>query len=130
MNILLVYPVFPDTFWSFKHALRFVRKRASTPPLGLITVAALLPNGWKKRLVDMNVETLQDTDIQWADMVFVSAMVVQRSSTYEVIHRCKIAGKIVVANRRRGVRLFHLPPWSGRRYRAFLRGTGSGKKPA
>ena len=97
MNILMVYPVFPDTFWSFKHALRFVRKRASTPPLGLITVAALLPDEWKKRLVDMNVETLRDADIQWADMVFVSAMVVQRSSTYEVIHRCKTAGKLVVA---------------------------------
>jgi radical SAM superfamily enzyme YgiQ (UPF0313 family) len=97
MNILLVYPVFPDTFWSFKHALRFVRKKASTPPLGLITVAALLPEEWEKRLVDMNVETLRDADIQWADMVFVSAMVVQRSSTYEVIHRCKTAGKLVVA---------------------------------
>lgn len=97
MNILLVYPVFPDTFWSFKHALRFVRKRASTPPLGLITVAALLPEEWEKRLVDMNVETLRDADIQWADMVFVSAMVVQRSSTFEVIHRCKTAGKLVVA---------------------------------
>jgi radical SAM superfamily enzyme YgiQ (UPF0313 family) len=97
MNILLVYPVFPDTFWSFKHALRFVRKKASTPPLGLITVAALLPEEWEKRLVDMNVETLRDAEIQWADMVFVSAMVVQRSSTHEVIHRCKKAGKLVVA---------------------------------
>src|SRR5512133_33264 len=97
MNILLVYPIFPDTFWSFKHALRFVRKSASTPPLGLITVAALLPKEWDKRLVDMNVETLRDADIQWADMVFVSAMVVQRTSTHEVIHRCKTAGKLVVA---------------------------------
>jgi len=97
MNILLVYPVFPDTFWSFKHALRFVRKKASTPPLGLITVAALLPKDWNKRLVDMNVEHLRDADIHWADMVFVSAMVVQRSSTFEVIHRCKTAGKIIVA---------------------------------
>ncbi len=97
MNILLVYPVFPDTFWSFKHALQFVRKSASTPPLGLITVAALLPKEWIKRLVDMNVETLRDADIHWADMVFVSAMVVQRSSTHDVIHRCKAAGKLVVA---------------------------------
>jgi radical SAM superfamily enzyme YgiQ (UPF0313 family) len=97
MNILLVYPVFPDTFWSFKHALRFVHKKASSPPLGLITVAALLPKTWQKRLVDMNVEHLRDADIQWADLVFVSAMVVQRTSTYEAIHRCKKAGKVVVA---------------------------------
>ena len=55
MNILLVYPEFPDTFWSFKHALKFIRKRASMPPLGLLTVAAMLPAEWNKRLVDVNV---------------------------------------------------------------------------
>ena len=73
MNILLVYPEFPDTFWSFKHALRFVRKKASSPPLGLITIAAMLPVEWNKRLVDMNIEPLRDSDLHWADMVFVSA---------------------------------------------------------
>ncbi len=97
MKILLVYPEFPDTFWSFKHALRFVRKKASSPPLGLITIASLLPTSWIKRLVDMNVEPLKDSDLHWADMVFVSAMVVQRDSTLEAIHRAKLAGKIVVA---------------------------------
>jgi hypothetical protein len=60
MNVLLIYPEFPDTFWSFKHALRFVRKKASSPPLGLLTVAAMLPQEWEKRLVDVNVAELTD----------------------------------------------------------------------
>lgn len=55
MNILLLYPEFPDTFWSFKHALKFVRKKASLPPLGLLTVASMLPPAWQRRLVDLNV---------------------------------------------------------------------------
>lgn len=97
MKILFVYPMFPDTFWSFKHALRFVHKKSSSPPLGLITVAAILPPDWEKKLVDMNVNELSDQDIAWADMVFISAMVVQRSSTKEVIHRAHLAGKKVVA---------------------------------
>jgi len=97
MKILLVYPEFPDTFWSFKHALRFVRKKASSPPLGLITIASLLPREWEKRLVDMNVEALKDSDLRWADMVFVSAMVVQRKSTIDAIHRAKLCGTKVVA---------------------------------
>ncbi len=97
MNILLVYPEFPDTFWSFKHALSFINKKASSPPLGLLTAAALLPKDWPKKLVDLNIEPLNDQAIQWADMVFISAMVVQRKSTYEVIHRCKMMGKKVIA---------------------------------
>ena len=78
MRILLVYPEFPDTFWSFKHALKFVSKRASYPPLGLLTVAAMLPAEWEKRLVDMNVAQLTGSDLAWADYVFLSAMIVQR----------------------------------------------------
>lgn len=97
MNILLIYPEFPDTFWSFKHALRFVRKSASLPPLGLLTVASMLPTGWGKRLVDLNVRRLTQADLDWADMAFVSAMAVQRSSTQAVIARCKAAGLKVVA---------------------------------
>ncbi|MEN4013317.1 MAG: DUF4070 domain-containing protein [Chloroflexota bacterium] len=97
MNILLVYPEFPDTFWSFKHALKFIQKKASSPPLGLLTVAAMLPADWKKKLVDLNVRALEDEDIQWADAVMVSAMVVQRDSTREVIQRSKAAGKRVIA---------------------------------
>jgi len=97
MRILLVYPEFPDTFWSFKHALKFVSKRASFPPLGLLTVAAMLPAEWEKRLVDMNVSTLSDEDLAWADYVFLSAMVVQRKSAAEVVARCNRAGVPVVA---------------------------------
>jgi len=97
MNILLVYPEFPDTFWSFKHALKFVHRKAATPPLGAITVASMLPVTWNKRLVDMNVRPLQDTDLIWADYVFISAMLVQRQSTLKVLSRCKFLGKKVVA---------------------------------
>jgi radical SAM superfamily enzyme YgiQ (UPF0313 family) len=97
MKILLVYPEFPDTFWSFKHALKFVHKKAGAPPLGLLTVAAMLPSGWKKRLADLNVASLTDEDLAWADYVFVSAMIVQRESARSVIHRCKSAGVKVVA---------------------------------
>ena len=89
MKILLVYPQYPDTFWSFKHSLRIALKKAAFPPLGLLTVAAMLPEEWDKKLVDMNVTTLSDEDIKWADYVFISAMVVQRNSTKDVIQRCR-----------------------------------------
>jgi radical SAM superfamily enzyme YgiQ (UPF0313 family) len=97
MNVLLVYPEFPDTFWSFKHALRFVNKKASSPPLGLVTVAAMLPKNWQLRLVDLNVQPLREEDLTWAEMVFISAMVVQRSSAIAVIERAHRAGKKIVA---------------------------------
>src|SRR5512147_2166950 len=97
MKILMLYPEFPDTFWSFKHALKFIRKRASTEPLGLITVAAMLPPEWEKRLVDLNVRPLKEADLDWADLVFISAMVVQRRSTVQVLDRCKAAGLTIVA---------------------------------
>ncbi len=97
MNVLLIYPEFPDTFWSFKHALKFIHKKASLPPLGLMTVAAMLPSEWNKRMVDMNVRTLTEKDLKGADIVFISAMVVQRASTLQVIARCKAAGLKVVA---------------------------------
>ncbi len=97
MKILLVYPEFPDTFWSFKHALRFIKKKSSSPPLGLITIAAMLPKEWEKRLVDINVKKLSQTDLNWADIVFVSAMIVQKESAHEVFSMCKAAGKPVVA---------------------------------
>jgi len=97
MKVLMIYPEFPDTFWSFKHALNFVRKSASTPPLGLLTVAAMLPGAWELRLVDMNVRALRDADLQWADCAFISAMIVQRPSAEDAIARCKAAGLSVVA---------------------------------
>ena len=96
MRILMVYPMYPDTFWSFKHALKFVSKKASFPPLGLITVASMLPEVWDKKLIDMNAEDLNDEDIIWADYVFISAMSVQSESANEVIDRCiKLNTKIV-----------------------------------
>ena len=97
MKILLVYPRYPDTFWSFKHALNFVSKKAAFPPLGLLTVAAMLPAEWEKKLVDMNVTRLTDEDIRQADYVFISAMVVQRDSVLEVVGRCKRLGTRIVA---------------------------------
>ena len=68
MNVLLIYPKFPDTFWSFTYALSFIGKKAAFPPLGLLTVATLLPEEWPKRLVDVNVESLTEKDILWADI--------------------------------------------------------------
>ncbi|MEN8116235.1 MAG: DUF4070 domain-containing protein [Bacteroidota bacterium] len=97
MKILLVYPEYPDTFWSFKYALQFVSKKAAYPPLGLITVASLLPADWEKRLIDMNIEKLTTEDIMWADYVFVSAMSTQIQSAQNVIDRCKTFCKPVVA---------------------------------
>lgn len=97
MNVLLLYPEFPDTFWSFKHALKFIHKKSAYPPLGLLTVAALLPEAWPKRLVDLNATRLSETDLAWADCVFLSAMAVQRGSAREAIARCKKAGLKVVA---------------------------------
>jgi radical SAM superfamily enzyme YgiQ (UPF0313 family) len=97
MKILLVYPRSPDTFWSFKHVLRFVAKRAAFPPLGLLTVAALLPPDWELKLVDTNVEPLEDHDIAWADWVFLSGMIVHKDSAHEIALRCAALGRPVVA---------------------------------
>ena len=97
MKILLVYPESPKTFWSFSYALKFISKKSSFPPLGLITIAAMLPDTWEKRLVDMNTDNLTDQDIRWADYVFISAMVIQRDSTRSVLDRCKALGAKTVA---------------------------------
>lgn len=97
MNILLIYPEFPDTFWSFKHALKFIRRKATFPPLGLLTVAAMLPSEWSKRLVDVNVTKLSEKDLKWADYAFFSSMVIQRKSASQLIKLCKEAGVKIVA---------------------------------
>jgi radical SAM superfamily enzyme YgiQ (UPF0313 family) len=97
MKVLLLYPEFPDTFWSFKHVLKFIRKRAALPPLGPLTVAAMLPAEWEKRLVDLNVRSLRDKDLAWADLVLISAMIAQRDSAVKLVARCRTAGKTVVA---------------------------------
>jgi radical SAM superfamily enzyme YgiQ (UPF0313 family) len=96
MKILLINPEFPDTYWSFRHALPFEGKRCAFPPLGLLTVSGLLPRSWKRRLVDLNVHSLKTSDIEWADIVFASAMLVQKDSLRRVVGRCKALGKRVV----------------------------------
>jgi radical SAM superfamily enzyme YgiQ (UPF0313 family) len=97
MNVLLVYPKYPDTYWSFKHALKFVSKKAVNIPLGVITVASILPNNWVKKVVDMNVTKLKDSDINWSDYVFISAMSIQLESVKQIIKRCNLLGAKMVA---------------------------------
>jgi radical SAM superfamily enzyme YgiQ (UPF0313 family) len=88
MKILFVYPKYPDTFWSFKHALRFISKEAAVPPLGLLTVSSMLPKEWHKRLVDLNTSELHESDVKWADYVFISAMYIQKESVNKVLDIC------------------------------------------
>ncbi len=106
MNILLVSPRTPATFWSFRHALKFISKKSSEPPLGLLTIAAMLPQAWELKLVDMNVAPLQDDDLTWADMVFLSGMNVHLRSMQEVIARANrhnvplaVGGPLVTTDR-------------------------------
>ncbi len=97
MKILLINPDIPLTFWSFKNALKFISRKAVVPPLGLLTVAAILPKSWETKLIDMTTTKLRDRDIQWADYVFITAMLIQRKSVDQVIERCRKIGKKVVA---------------------------------
>jgi radical SAM superfamily enzyme YgiQ (UPF0313 family) len=97
LRVLLVYPDMPPTYWSMKYALRFIGKRASFPPLGLLTVAAMLPEDYEVTLVDMNVEPLCESAVEAADLVLTSSMIVQRDSLERVIQLCKKHGKRVVA---------------------------------
>jgi radical SAM superfamily enzyme YgiQ (UPF0313 family) len=96
MKILLVNPEYPDTYWSFRHALPFEGKRSAFPPLGLLTVSALLPPTWERRLIDLNIARLKQSDIEWADIVFATAMLVQKDSLRSIVERCKALGKRVV----------------------------------
>jgi radical SAM superfamily enzyme YgiQ (UPF0313 family) len=89
MKILLINPEVPNTFWSLKYALRFISKKALLPPLGLLTVAAMLPASWEKKLIDLNVTRLRDRHLKWADMVFLTGMVIQKKSVDHIIERCK-----------------------------------------
>ena len=92
MNALLVYPKWPGTYWSFKHALPFQGKRSAYPHLGLLTIAALLPAHWAKRLVDTNVRALTDSDLAWADVALVSGMLVQKENLLVILARCRARG--------------------------------------
>ena len=96
MKILLVYPQYPDTFWSFRHALKFTHKKALNTPLGILTIAAMIPEDWEKKAVDMNTNELSDKDIIWADYIFLSAMIAQQNSAREVVDRCKKLNRKVV----------------------------------
>jgi radical SAM superfamily enzyme YgiQ (UPF0313 family) len=97
MKILLISPQTPDTFWSFKHVLKFVSKKSSFPPLGLLTVAAMLPRNWELRLVDNNVSPLREKDLLWADFVMISAMIVHKEAVRSIVTRCVALGKCVIA---------------------------------
>ena len=97
LNILMVYPEMPNSFWSMQHTLKIIGKSAWYPPLGLATVAAMLPGTWSKRLLDLNVESLNDSDIEWADIVFLSAMNVQEQSVLDIVKRCNRLGVKIVA---------------------------------
>ncbi|HAH04753.1 MAG: hypothetical protein UV78_C0071G0008, partial [Parcubacteria group bacterium GW2011_GWA2_43_17] len=88
---------YPETFWGFKYAIKFISKKSVYPPLGLLTVAALLPSSWEKKLVDLNVRTLRDKELKWADYVFISAMDVQKKSVKEIIGQCQKLGTKIVA---------------------------------
>jgi radical SAM superfamily enzyme YgiQ (UPF0313 family) len=89
MKILLLYPEYPVTFWSFKYALKFISRKAAYPPLGLLTVASMLPEDWEVRLLDMNVKKLRDKDLKWANCIFISAMMVQTESVRDILRRCE-----------------------------------------
>jgi len=89
MKILLINPESPNTFWSLKNALKFISKKALLPPLGLLTVAAMLPPVWEKKLIDLNTTRLWDRHLKWADMVFLTGMVIQKKSVDHIIERCK-----------------------------------------
>ncbi len=97
MKALLVYPRYPETFWSFRHALKFLNKKATHPPLGLLTVASLLPSDWEIKLIDLNVKPLKTEMIEWADVILISAMSVQRDSAEEIITLSKKFNKKIIA---------------------------------
>ncbi len=92
MNVLLIYPHWPETYWSFSHALQFQGKRAAYPPLGLLTVASMLPKHWNKRLVDSSVRPLSNADLKWADIAMLSGMLVHEAELIEILDRCRKAG--------------------------------------
>ncbi len=97
MKALLIYPKYPDTFWGFKYALKFVSKMAAHPPLGLLTVASMLPMDWQIKLLDLNVKALKDKDIKGADIVLISAISIQKDSVKDIVFRCKKYGVKIIA---------------------------------
>jgi len=96
-NVLLLYPVTPRSFWSFYDLMQVAGKKALLPPLGLLTVAALLPASWNPRFVDCNVRPITDADWDFAELVMISAMLVQHDHTLELVAEAKRRGKTIVA---------------------------------
>src|SRR5260221_11883853 len=96
MNALLTFPNFPHPFGRFGPAVNFLGRGSAFPPLGLLTISSMLPKSWNRRLVDMNVRPLATADLEWADVIFASAMYVQKESLRQVIRLCKVEGKTVV----------------------------------
>src|SRR6201996_9770427 len=92
INALMVWPSFPPSFWGFEGVLEMIPERAMTPPLGLITVAALCPATWNIRLIDRAFEELRDEDLDWADLVMVSAMHAQRADALSILSRARALG--------------------------------------
>ena len=97
MRALLICPEFPLSFWSFRKSSRLRGSKTINPPLGLITVAALLPSEWELRLVDLNTRSLTGEDWQWADLILISAMYIQRDGLVALVREAKLRGKTVVA---------------------------------
>lgn len=96
-RVLMIYPKFnPNSFWNYKATCELAGARHPAAPLGLITVAALLPATWKVRLVDLNAEKLRERDFAWADLVMTGGMLPQQEGTLAVVDRCLAAGKPVV----------------------------------
>ena len=97
LNVLLLSPAFPYSFWSSTESCKLQDAKAMSPPLGLLTAAGLLPQSWTLRFVDLNTSTLQETDWKWADMVMISAMLAQRDSALELVRECRRLGLPCVA---------------------------------
>jgi len=96
MRVLLVYPEFPTTYWGFQFSLPLIFSGATLPPLGLISVAAMLPDSWDLRLVDLNIESLDDEALSWAEVVLVSGMLVQEASMHDILRRARSLGRRTV----------------------------------
>ncbi|HEY9873214.1 MAG TPA: DUF4070 domain-containing protein [Candidatus Obscuribacterales bacterium] len=95
MRVLLLYPLFPKTFWSYEKILELVNRKVLLPPLGLVTVAAILPQEWEFKLVDRNIRAVTDAEWEWADLVIISAMIVQKNDLCDQIREAKRRGKRV-----------------------------------
>ncbi|NJN38589.1 MAG: B12-binding domain-containing radical SAM protein, partial [Acaryochloridaceae cyanobacterium CSU_3_4] len=95
MRVLLIYPLFPKSFWSFEKTLSLVDKKALLPPLGLVTVAAILPQEWEFRLIDRNIEAVPESDWDWAELVILSGMIVQKEDLLNLVQESHRRGKKV-----------------------------------